>query len=769
MNHKRTSFTVITILLFLVIGSLECLAQKINKGKWKEIDGVAVPVPPSEHPRLYIRSSEIPELQKRKGHPKLKPLWDQMIKAGKSEFTEEDRKKMKLGPKGVQARMEVAAVNYLINPDAQVGRKIIDSTLQIMEVSEWPYKSHSSREIGRLMVTGAVVYDWCYKLLTDSQKKRFIEQFMRLAAIFECGYPPYRGTSITGHEGEVSIMRDLLSVGIAIYDDFPEIYDYTAGRFFKEMLPARNWFYISHAYNQGTGYDNVRFFCDLFPLWIYDKLGFPNIYNASQQFVPYNQIYKRRGDGQYLAGGDMNSNRGKRATMGRMGIFLASYYKDGYVYNEVDENSQIDIQDKLFEFLWRDPNLKQLKPDNLPLTRYFGQPFGWMIARTGWDEQSVVAEMKINEYNFLNHQHQDAGTFQIYYKGPLAIDAGAYTGSSGGYLSPHNKNYFKRTIAHNSLLIYDPKETFFSVGYADVDIERYAVNDGGQRLPGYGWNAPKNLHHMWNTDYKTGVILAQGVGPEYQTPEYSYLKGDITEAYSSKVKQVKRSFLFLNLKNSKIPAALIVFDKVISANPSYKKFWLLHSIEEPEIKGNQISIKRTKNGDTGMLVNTTLLPDLSNADIISVGGKGKECWVFGTNYPQYPNPNEDIALERGEWRVEITPKKPAAEDLYLNVMQITDIATERIHDIRRIDGEKIIGVQIADRVSTFSKSFETIDQAFNLSVKGEGTFKFVVTDLLSGVWQVMKDGEVFRPAILVRSDDGILSFEGPAGEYRFLR
>ena len=39
--------------------------------------------------------------------------------------------------------------------------------------------------------------------------------------------------------------------------------------------------------------------------------------------------------------------------------------------------------------------------------------------------------MKINEQFVGNHQHLDGGSFQLYYKGPLAIDAGAYQGSSG--------------------------------------------------------------------------------------------------------------------------------------------------------------------------------------------------------------------------------------------------------------------------------------------------------------------------------------------------
>jgi heparin/heparan-sulfate lyase len=40
---------------------------------------------------------------------------------------------------------------------------------------------------------------------------------------------------------------------------------------------------------------------------------------------------------------------------------------------------------------------------------------------------------------------------------------------------------------------------------------------------------------------------------------------------------------------------------------------------------------------------------------------------------------------------------------------------------------------------------------------------------LSGTWRILKDGKVLQPAVVVRSDDGVLCFEGTAGEYKFLR
>lgn len=73
-------------------------------------------------------------------------------------------------------------------------------------------------------------------------------------------------------------MRDILSAGIAIYDEFPEMYNLSAGRFFRELLPVRNWFYPGQAYHQGDSYGPHRYSWDTYPLWIFDRLGAGNVY-----------------------------------------------------------------------------------------------------------------------------------------------------------------------------------------------------------------------------------------------------------------------------------------------------------------------------------------------------------------------------------------------------------------------------------------------------------------------------------------------------------
>ncbi len=720
-------------------------AGRAVDAQWIDIEGTRIPVPPPEHPRLYLRRSDIDDLRARMTHPVLKPVWDELVRLAERRQTN---------------RLELEALGYLIEPQEEAGRRTVAETLKMLEESTFPDEQDISRAIGRTMVTGAIVYDWCYELLTAEQKQGYIDQFVRLAKMMECGYPPTRQGSVTGHSSERMIMRDMISAGIAIYDESPEMYRLAAGRFFREHLPARNWFYPGHAYHQGDSYGSYRYASDLYPLWIFHRMGAGNVYDPAQQYVPYQWIYMRRPDGQLIRSGDtyLHSRRpGQVWPLEMATILSASFYGDGYVYGEFIKEPSVSAENKLFEFLWRDPELQPRPAEELPLTRYMGSPFGWMIARTGWDENAAIVEMKVNEYNFTNHQHLDAGSFQIYYRGALAIDSGLYSGSSGAYGSPHTTNYYWRTIAHNSLLVYDPDEVF------SRSRDRDYGNDGGQRLPN-GRSEPRNLDDLLTKGYATGKVLAHDFGPDAQRPQYSYLKGDITQAYSDKVRQVVRSFVFLNLDDDARPGVLVVFDRVVASDPAFKKYWLLHSIEEPQIDGPRVSIARTEEGDQGRLYLTALRPAAGNLAIEKIGGPGKEFWVFGRNFPNDIEARRRASQEPGAWRIEISPQRAAADDSFLNVLQIAAAGAGPPLPSTLVDGDGVIGVKIADRVVLFSQSGEPLSGEIRFSLEGEGAFQVLLADLAEGKWHVSRGG---RPQVeIVSGQSGQTAyFAATAGQY----
>ncbi len=711
-----------------------------------------IPVPPSEHPRLYLRASNVAELEARLRDPVLRLTVEKMRVAAE---------------KSAQMKAEWDALHFLMTKDRRLGRATVEAALAFLKECKLPDKHDACRVTGRAMVTGAIIYDWLNPLLTVEEKRAFVAELIRLAKTQECGYPPTGGGSVTGHASEAMVMRDMLSAGIAIYDEFPDLYELVASRFFREHLPVRNWLYNGHAYHQGDSYGVHRFSWDLYPLWIFDRLGAGNVYNPEQRWVPYLWIYTTRPDGQRLRAGDTfahNAPRGQPWSDYGASLLTASYYNDGFLLEQHLRQGGGGSNEMLFEVLWRDTALQPKPVASLPFSRYFGSPFGWTVARTGWDKDAVIAEMKINEYNFTNHQHLDAGAFQLYYKGALAIDSGLYSGSSGQYGSPHCRNYYWRTVAHNALLVYDENEAFSRKG-------DYG-NDGGQRLPN-GRSEPRKLADLQDPrdSYQTGRVVAHGFGPDGNEPDYTLLQGDITDAYSAKVKQVKRSFVFLNLRDKRVPAALVVFDRVVSADSVFRKTWLLHMQEEPRLRDGGAVADCTRSGEGGRLNLDVLLPAANNLDLRTVGGPGKEFWVSGKNYA---NDVEPAALKRnsmelGAWRIEASPMKASADELFLNVMQLTDREGGARWPVQKAESEGRVGCFIAGFEASwlvlFRKDVARSGDTLRFTVPGAKRCRVLLTDLTQGVWKALRAGESRHLKLDADETSGAVWFDAQPGEW----
>ena len=153
-----------------------------------------IPLPPREHPRLYLRQEHVAQLPARLQDALLQPVVKRL------------RAKAKRSP---QRRIEWDALQYLVSPSQAEGRAIIQRTLALLKRTELADRQDACRETGRMMVTGAIVYDWLYPLLTADDKQAFIAELVRLAKTQECGYPPKRQGSVTGHSSEAMIMDSI--------------------------------------------------------------------------------------------------------------------------------------------------------------------------------------------------------------------------------------------------------------------------------------------------------------------------------------------------------------------------------------------------------------------------------------------------------------------------------------------------------------------------------------------------------------------------------
>ena len=178
-----------------------------------------------------------------------------------------------------------------------------------------------------------------------------------------------------------------------------------------------------------------------------------------------------------------------------------------------------------------------------------------------------------------------------------------------------------------------------------------------------------------------------------------------------------------------------------------------------------------EHGSRGRLILTPVLPEDANRDLTFVGGPGKEFLVGGTDYATRVRPgHEGRSQELGAWRIEISPKRPAAADAYLNVMQICDRASSKSTrmDVERITTRSCVGCRAGEYVALFSKSGRPLARSVTLELTGTRRSRVLVTDLSPGTWRV-KRGWSTVETVTVTKAEGAAYFEGGAGKYTLSR
>lgn len=726
------------------------------------------PIP--EHPRLFLTKKHIDHLNENMQSEELRGVFQQM-----NEYADEPlQTKLEACESGnfsglLELKIEARALMYVLGRrDAAHAKETVRYAREYLTTVMFPKNMFDvTRQMGHTMIMGAVVYDWCYDYMTDEDKAVFIKRFKEIAAMKEIGYPPANPnlSSVASHAGEFEVFRDMIGTGVAVYDEDPEMYNFAAGRFFAEMAEPRRFFNQSGNHPMGNTYGYYRYGCELWSVIIFDRMGYPDVLGENMSKISYKWLYERLPFGQrFRDGDDFEYSKNRHCSYPTNDIrelgMAANFYKDPYLRRQsIKALSLRNYQTEQFwQLLFFEPEAGLKETNDLPLARKTTYPLSSLVARTSWqtglDAPTAMAHMKIQEKFIACHMHLDCGGFQLYYKGNLAVSTGNYEGQDGSSGSSHYANYYARTVAHNCITVTDPNEKQLYTHDYVVDFS----NDGGQIR---GMGSPFAVFFKEqvvddNRAYEQGTYI----GPNEYTPKFSYIKGDIAPGYGKKVKEYHRSMVFMDLFDKDYPAAFVVFDRVKSADKSFKKRWLLHSIEEPAVCGNVTTIMRTERGFNGKLVNTTLLPEAF--EIEKVGGEGMEYSVNGVNFP-----NRDYVgseTDGGNWRIELSPAKENETDLFLNAMYMTDADGKLpVLEMKKVNSGGMLGVAVRDRLVMFSETAEVIRDGFSITVPDNGfeTVSVMLADIASGVWSV--NGEFFAE---VKEDEGVLYFEGKPGEYK---
>ncbi len=748
----------------------------LNKVDIKPIEG---------HPRLLFNKDDIPQIKKNIEHPENKAAYNEWQKKLDLDLTgtllPNASSSSSNKDVNVIGAIEANAFSYAIYGNEEHGRKALSMVKNMLSTYIYGENAMYHESMSNIWC-GAVVYDWCYDLLT-AEDKQFIVYYcqQQLAELGGQEYPYDFKTAkvIAGTYTITNPCKDPLALSIAIYDEYPDLFEYLAAAMVQIYKPMNDYIYQGGASPQGSGYGISRWLGVVFPQYLFEKCCNYTLFDEKVLDTVYGWIYDKCADGfRFNIADTPVSNLSSNAYREKlphatdwlicMNLVKNETQKAHYKYFAQLENPDFSTWTYWQEtftpitvFCLNRTDITAKAFTNLPLTKYFPKPIGRMIAKTSWDtgidSNAVSVFMNIKTEQALNHMHPDAGTFQIFYKGLVAPDLGNYqTINSINYLS-HNGN----TLSHNGLLIFDPDETTFSM-YTNRAATN-VVNTGGQRVLassiGYDQKTMDSYFKNYEKTWKTGEVIGAEFGPDKIKPEYSYISGDITAAYTDKVSEVRRSMLLMPTENAEVPAVFFVMDKINSAKASFKKTYLLQAYEEPSVEGNVVTLARKSNNYTGAAVNQTLYPEVN---IEAVGGPGKAWYINGTNYP--PLNTDPNTTDFGWGRVEISPKEEKNLDYFMNVIYVCDTKNNtELQKAELIETDELMGAQILDKASLFAKASERPSSVMSFELKGSGEISVAVAGISSGEWKIKRDGNEIDTQISTE-EGGIIYFKTNPGK-----
>lgn len=605
------------------IGSLLCFVVLLLFINQKQLSAEE-----NGHPRIWLDQKRVEEIRKT--------------------ITERDLERLQ-GRGGPS--LPDAAFIFLMTEEEALGRKLFQKLIEC-DLSN-----------PRKLAEAAVVFDWCHNHLAENQRQLVAERLAKAAIAFMSEKRAYRSFHNFMYERTTAIGL----AGFAIsgeHHDAPRLLRFAQTEYADahEMLET---LFSDGSWPEGITYNRHVLLpaCQYF-LALRSVTG-EDVFADSKYFrnAPLYTMYSTYPDGTTFNGSDNDFPFLKSDDKLALQI-LAHEYRDGHAVTFVRSLEQArGINDRyaFSPYLWPLENIKPKPLEKLPRARLF-KGTGLLLARSGWGPRDTYLSFRSGDF-FGDHCHYDVNSFTIYKKGPLAIDSGLYDDDWDfrDFRKSHLFNYYRRTIAHNTILVHDPEEKFLA--YEGHPL----ANDGGQReilwSPEGAGDAPADYrqedpafgkHRTWLLNpgkWETGEILTF-----HQNQYYCYVAADGTKAYSDhKVTSYIRHLLFI------YPDILLVYDQMESKQPAFKKTWLLHSEREPLIKEKTV---RITNGRTQLHL-LSLLP-AANA-ITKVGGKGKQHMVGARNFPtkrEVANRGETP----GQWRVEISPSRQSRQDEFLNLI-----------------------------------------------------------------------------------------------------
>lgn len=568
----------------------------------------------------------------------------------------------------------------------------------------------------------SMAYDWLYPILSTKRRRlygTYLRDFQKAVLLEQGGMK--RDASRSDYSNQFYYFDSMIAVtGIALYQDgIDDLLSLTYLNTFdnyvhNHMLPTINQVGgMNGGWHEGLGYVDraMTYFSLVLEVW---RVGAnEDLFPLATGLRNLNKwlLYSTQPDGNLVNIGDVSDwPRCWGPGEGRRAVLLSSRYNDSfsqYIIKKIDLFNSKNWPLIIFYLLWYNPNIKEVYLHDLETAMHF-DGIGWVSMRSSWNKNATFAIFHSGNFYF-SHQHLDQNSFIIFKNKPLVIDSGIYNLGA--------PNYKWATRFHNTILIGDPGP-----------INSLHDGDAGQTgaSPMFYVQDPENS----NTNKGT-IILFEN------RENYTYIIGDASRAYNEKRLSIYiRKFLFIR------PDYFIVLDRILLPVASYPIRWLLQSETPPAISKNGIKIT---NG-SGRLFCKILLP---------------ESVTISMNTISYGEPKQRI----NNYRIEIVPTKRNKEEYYLTFLSTSDRLFGNAPPLRLITSlsGNLVGCLFNNHVILMVKNLSSNKmESYYIPHTASKKLLTTITDLVPNkTYEVHCDGKFITRKMA--SPGGVLQFQTTRG------
>ena len=599
-----------------------------------------------EHPRLFGNRAELQKLATQR------PQEYQRMKT------------VAMNPKsGDYPRMMSISLVNAIEPDARLAREAVDLAMKIVNAPI--VTGHAP--FGTVLTQCAVVFDYCYDQWTPEERAKYIDYFNRTVA---ANVNEERSTFHNAWYGYKN-----WGYGIAAYATYyenpesPKLLKEIEEEYIERAAPSlelsgagggfAEGYYVNYWIYQWTVFCQVAINCEgvdyfeMAPLFFRNR-AIASMFEMYPGIVEYNSrrpIPMGDGGGRVFGGDRDNTLNARR--------IMTSRFRDDPAHQAVfsfNESTPVVSNggNAYMDFLWHDQSVPKADLSTFKLSHY-SPGAGNIYARSSWNEDATYFFFRCGD-RFTAHQHLDVGTFLIFKEGELIGDGGHYD----GFGTNHDVNYHLRTIAHSTIRVLDPDESWEVDGRSSIRAGKVTSNDGGQHHNWPHHNGAANDAVQWHSQreiWETGKILAfEDKG------DHIFIKADCSKAYApKKVEKFIRQIVYLR------PGTFIIVDSVRITDPSFKTTWNLQAMKQPTKTAD--GRWTWSNGKSSIFLQT-LLPAQTEVELFH----GDNLYTIdGVAYL----PDRDTG-PAPECRMEISPSVAMKDYVFVHVLHAVDNGIQQV-------------------------------------------------------------------------------------------